>query len=97
MSRIMQLSDFNFDLPDELIARYPLESRSASRLLHLDAQGQYHDRMFTEIVDLLNEGDLLVLNDTKVMKARLKVNVQVVAPLKFWLNVCWIKPLPIVT
>ena len=68
----MQLSDFNFDLPDELIARYPLESRSASRLLHLDAQGQYHDRMFTEIVDLLNEGDLLVLNDTKVMKARLK-------------------------
>ena len=72
MSRIMQLSDFNFDLPDELIARYPLESRSASRLLHLDAQGQYHDRMFTEIVDLLNEGDLLVLNDTKVMKARLK-------------------------
>ncbi|MDU4393363.1 MAG: tRNA preQ1(34) S-adenosylmethionine ribosyltransferase-isomerase QueA [Acinetobacter ursingii] len=68
----MQLSDFNFDLPDELIARYPLESRSASRLLHLDAQGQYHDRMFTEIVDLLDEGDLLVLNDTKVMKARLK-------------------------
>ncbi len=72
MSRIMQLSDFNFDLPDELIARYPLESRSASRLLHLDAQGQYHDHMFTEIVDLLDEGDLLVLNDTKVMKARLK-------------------------
>ncbi len=72
MSRIMQLSDFSFDLPDELIARYPLESRSASRLLHLDAQGHYHDRMFTEIVDLLDEGDLLVLNDTKVMKARLK-------------------------
>lgn len=68
----MQLSDFSFDLPDELIARYPLEQRSASRLLHLDAQGQYQDHQFTDILDLLNEGDLLVLNDTKVMKARLK-------------------------
>lgn len=69
---VMQLSDFNFDLPDELIARYPLDTRSASRLLHLDAQGQYHDHQFTDILDLLNDGDLLVLNDTKVMKARLK-------------------------
>ncbi|MFW1785399.1 tRNA preQ1(34) S-adenosylmethionine ribosyltransferase-isomerase QueA [Acinetobacter nosocomialis] len=68
----MQLSDFSFELPDELIARYPLESRSASRLLHLDAKGQYHDHMFTDIIDLFEEGDLLVLNDTKVMKARLK-------------------------
>jgi S-adenosylmethionine:tRNA ribosyltransferase-isomerase len=68
----MQLSDFSFDLPDELIARYPLEQRSASRLLHLDAEGQYHDHQFTDILDLLNEGDLLLLNDTKVMKARLK-------------------------
>ena len=68
----MQLSDFNFDLPDELIARYPLDTRSASRLLHLDAQGQHHDFQFTDILDLLNAGDLLVLNDTKVMKARLK-------------------------
>ena len=68
----MQLSDFSFELPDELIARYPLESRSASRLLHLDSKGQYHDHMFTDIIDLFKEGDLLVLNDTKVMKARLK-------------------------
>ncbi|MEB3754655.1 tRNA preQ1(34) S-adenosylmethionine ribosyltransferase-isomerase QueA [Acinetobacter sp. MD2(2019)] len=68
----MQLTDFNFDLPEHLIARYPLSSRTASRLLHLDAHGQYHDRMFTDIVDIFNEGDLLVLNDTKVMKARLK-------------------------
>ncbi|SUV30163.1 S-adenosylmethionine:tRNA ribosyltransferase-isomerase [Acinetobacter haemolyticus] len=68
----MQLSDFSFDLPDELIARYPLESRSASRLLHIDTQGQYHDHAFTDILDLLEDGDLLVLNDTKVMKARLK-------------------------
>ncbi len=68
----MQLSDFSFELPDELIARYPLESRSASRLLQLDSKGQYHDHMFTDIIDLFEEGDLLVLNDTKVMKARLK-------------------------
>lgn len=68
----MQLSDFSFDLPDELIARYPLESRSASRLLHIDTQGQYYDHAFTDILDLLEDGDLLVLNDTKVMKARLK-------------------------
>ena len=58
----MQLSDFNFDLPDELIARYPLDTRSASRLLHLDAQGQHHDFQFTDILDLLDAGDLLVLN-----------------------------------
>ena len=68
----MQLSDFNFVLPDELIARYPLDTRSASRLLHLDQQGQYHDCHFTDIFDLLDAGDLLILNDTKVMKARLK-------------------------
>lgn len=68
----MQLSDFNFDLPDELIARYPLETRSASRLLHLNADGTYQDHHFTDILDLFEEGDLMVLNDTKVMKARLK-------------------------
>lgn len=68
----MQLSDFNFDLPDELIARYPLQQRSASRLLHVNAQGQYQDHQFTDIVDLLEAGDVLILNDTKVMKARLK-------------------------
>ncbi|OTG67701.1 tRNA preQ1(34) S-adenosylmethionine ribosyltransferase-isomerase QueA [Acinetobacter silvestris] len=68
----MQLSDFNFDLPDELIARYPLETRSASRLLHLNTSGSYQDLHFTDILDLFEEGDLMVLNDTKVMKARLK-------------------------
>ena len=68
----MQLSDFNFELPDELIARYPLETRSASRLLHLKSDGQFDDLQFKNILDLFDEGDLLVLNDTKVMKARLK-------------------------
>ena len=69
---MMQLSDFNFDLPDELIARYPLETRSASRLLHLNNDGSYQDLHFTDIHDLFEDGDLMVLNDTKVMKARLK-------------------------
>ena len=68
----MQLSDFSFELPDELIAHYPLPTRSASRLLHLDAQGNYQDRHFTDMLDVLQAGDLLILNDTKVMKARLK-------------------------
>lgn len=67
----MQLSDFSYQLPDELIARYPLAQRSASRLLHLDALGQTHDRMIKQLPDVLNEGDLLVLNDTRVIKARL--------------------------
>ena len=69
---MMQLSDFNFDLPDELIARYPLETRSASRLLHLNSNGSYQDLHFTDILELFQPGDLMVLNDTKVMKARLK-------------------------
>ena len=69
---MMQLSDFNFDLPDELIARYPLETRSASRLLHLNSNGSYQDLHFTDILALFQPGDLMVLNDTKVMKARLK-------------------------
>ncbi len=68
----MQLSDFSFNLPDELIARYPLAQRSASRLLHLNSEGQYSDLHFTDILELFEPGDLLVLNDTKVMKARLK-------------------------
>ncbi|WP_445114989.1 tRNA preQ1(34) S-adenosylmethionine ribosyltransferase-isomerase QueA [Acinetobacter sp. WZC-1] len=68
----MQLSDFNFELPDELIARYPLDRRSASRLLHLKADGHYEDLHFGNIVDLFEAGDLMVLNDTRVMKARLK-------------------------
>ncbi|MHA3049763.1 tRNA preQ1(34) S-adenosylmethionine ribosyltransferase-isomerase QueA [Acinetobacter sp. ANC 4641] len=68
----MQLSDFNFELPDHLIARYPLQSRTSSRLLHLHANGQYQDHCFTDILELFNPGDLMILNDTKVMKARLK-------------------------
>lgn len=63
------LSDFDFDLPPELIAQTPLASRSASRLLEVDGR-KLVDRQFAEIVDLLSPGDLLVFNDTRVLKAR---------------------------
>lgn len=63
------LSDFDFDLPQELIAQTPLPERSASRLLHVDGD-TLADRAFTDIVDLLAPGDLLVFNDTRVLKAR---------------------------
>lgn len=68
----MNVSDFHFDLPDELIARYPLRERSASRLLCLDGTtGDTEHRVFSELPDLLEPGDLLVFNDTRVIPARL--------------------------
>jgi S-adenosylmethionine:tRNA ribosyltransferase-isomerase len=68
----MHLSDFHFELPDELIARYPMAERTASRLLVLDgAGGEVHHQQFVDLLDLLNAGDLLVFNDTKVLPARL--------------------------
>ncbi len=63
------LSDFDFDLPPERIAQTPLPERSASRLLHLDGE-RIVDRQFADIVDQLASGDLLVMNDTRVLKAR---------------------------
>lgn len=68
----MNTEDFNYNLPEELIAQTPLENRSASRLLVLDREKEtYEDGTFTDIVDLLNPGDALVINDTKVIPARL--------------------------
>ena len=70
----MQLSDFNYTLPPELIAQEALKERSASRLLHLDAQinpAQLFDRQFTDITNLIDKDDLLVFNDTRVIPARL--------------------------
>jgi S-adenosylmethionine:tRNA ribosyltransferase-isomerase len=66
------LSDFDFDLPQELVAQFPLPERSASRLLLVEgARGErLADRAFTDIVDLLAPGDLLVFNNTRVLKAR---------------------------
>lgn len=68
----MKTSDFYFDLPQELIAQDPLEDRSSSRLLVLDRRnGQMEHHIFKEIVNYLNPGDCLVINDTKVIPARL--------------------------
>ena len=64
------LSDFDFELPPELIAQYPLENRTASRLLHI-TKDVIEDCTFTDIEGFLHEGDLLVANNTKVIKARL--------------------------
>lgn len=68
----LKKSDFYFDLPQELIAQDPLKERSASRLLMLDkTTGETEHKIFHDIVDYLNPGDCLVLNDTKVIPARL--------------------------
>lgn len=68
----MDLKDFNYDLPEELIAQDPLEDRSSSRLmvLHKDT-GRIEHKIFRDIIDYLNPGDCLVINDTKVIPARL--------------------------
>ncbi|HJC46796.1 MAG TPA: tRNA preQ1(34) S-adenosylmethionine ribosyltransferase-isomerase QueA [Candidatus Lachnoclostridium pullistercoris] len=68
----MDVKDFYFDLPQELIAQDPLEDRSASRLLVLDKDtGEIQHRIFKDIVSYLRKGDCLVINDTKVIPARL--------------------------
>lgn len=68
----MNVSDFHFDLPDELIARYPLAQRSASRLLSLDgATGQTAHHQFFDLPTFIAPGDLLVFNNTRVIPARL--------------------------
>ncbi len=68
----MKVSDFKFDLPEELIAQYPLENREKSRLMVLDKHnGSIEHKIFSDIVDYLNQGDVLVLNNTRVIPARL--------------------------
>lgn len=69
---LMNLADFNFDLPEELIAQYPLSKRTESRLLCMEGKtGVLADRIFTNLPELLNTGDLLVFNNTQVIPARL--------------------------
>ncbi|MHC5249272.1 tRNA preQ1(34) S-adenosylmethionine ribosyltransferase-isomerase QueA [Enterococcus sp. LJL90] len=69
---MLTTEDFDFDLPEELIAQTPLQDRSSSRLLFLDKEtGEIEDRHFTDILDELNPGDALVMNDTRVLPARL--------------------------
>ena len=68
----MLVSEFDYELPAELIAQHPIAQRSASRLLRLDARtGELYDLRFTDLPGLVEPGDALVLNDTRVIKARL--------------------------
>jgi S-adenosylmethionine:tRNA ribosyltransferase-isomerase len=66
----MRTDEFDFTLPERLIAQHPPAKRGASRLLHVCGK-EWHDRLFAELPDLLHEHDVLVLNDTRVLKARL--------------------------
>jgi S-adenosylmethionine:tRNA ribosyltransferase-isomerase len=67
----MLVSEFDYELPAELIAQHPAGRRSASRLLHLHASGAIEDLAFSDLPRLVDERDVLVLNDTRVIKARL--------------------------
>jgi S-adenosylmethionine:tRNA ribosyltransferase-isomerase len=67
----VRVSEFDYELPAELIAQHPAPSRTASRLLHLGAGGKLEDLKFTDLPELVDERDTLVLNDTRVIKARL--------------------------
>jgi len=68
----MRTTDFDFALPDELIAQFPATQRNASRLLRLDGEsGSLNDALFSQLPDFLSAGDVLVFNDTRVIKARL--------------------------
>lgn len=68
----MKLSDFSFELPEKLIAKYPTQQRSASRLLHLDGKsGEVAHTMFADMLKFVEPGDLLVFNNTRVTPARL--------------------------
>ena len=68
----MKTSDFFYDLPEELIAQDPLEDRTASRLLVLNREtGAIEHKIFSDVIDFLNEGDCLVINNTRVIPARL--------------------------
>ncbi|MDR3392690.1 MAG: tRNA preQ1(34) S-adenosylmethionine ribosyltransferase-isomerase QueA [Sulfuriferula sp.] len=68
----MRTDDFDFELPDTLIAQFPPAVRTASRMLHVDPHNQQlNDRLFTDLPSLLRAGDVLIFNDTRVIKARL--------------------------
>lgn len=68
----METKDFYYDLPEELIAQHPLENREVSKLMILDKKtGEFEHKLFRDIIEYLNPGDTLVLNDTRVLPARL--------------------------
>ena len=65
----MKTDDFDFYLPDELIAQHPIEKRDSSRMMVVDRNtGDIEHKHFSDIIDYLKEGDVLVLNDTKVWR-----------------------------
>ena len=67
----MRVDFFDFDLDKSLIAKEPVNPRDASKLLDLSIEGEIHDRHFYDLPDILQKGDVLVFNDTKVIPARL--------------------------
>jgi len=83
----MRLSDFNYNLPPELIAQHPLPDRSSSRLLvlhqNIDQETIIEDKQFTDLLELLKPNDLLIFNDTKVIPARLFGKKKAAGQLKF--------------
>ena len=75
----MNLSDFDFELPENLIALNPLKPRDSSKLLRVNSLGDFQDSVFRNITEYLSEGDLLVVNDTRVMPSLIegfKMNVK---------------------
>ena len=82
----MKVSDFNYDLPEELIAQVPIKNRDESRLLVLDKENKtYEDKIFKDIIDYLKPGDCLVRNNTKVIPARIYGKKQTGANVEFLL------------
>ena len=68
----MRVSDYRFELPEELIARYPMPDRTSSRLLKLDGPtGEIDHQTFSDILEYVEPGDLMVFNNTRVIPARL--------------------------
>ncbi len=71
----MKLSNFNFDLPKELLAEYPSENRDEARLMVVHRKtGEIEHKLFKDVIDYFDDGDVFVLNNTKVFPARLYGN-----------------------
>ncbi|CAK6550615.1 MAG: S-adenosylmethionine:tRNA-ribosyltransferase-isomerase (queuine synthetase) [Candidatus Midichloria mitochondrii] len=70
----MNIDEFDFVLPKELIAQFPANPRGSSKLLHFDPHHKIHDQVFDYIVNILNPSDVLVFNDTKVIPSLLKIH-----------------------
>ena len=75
MQKDIYKSDYYYDLPEDLIAKYPVKNRTSSKLLHLDG-GDIHIDEFISIQDELKDDDVLIINETKVIPARLKLKKQ---------------------